>query len=372
VALAGGRLVVSGQASATVGSSDPGYFDYTGTYDNLLRLVRLDGLATLRLSDRLVLVGDLRLEGSSSGGPWRVRPYAAFVRVRPWPRRAFDIQAGLIPPVFGSFSRRAYAHDNPLIGFPLAYQYLTSLRADAAPASADELLAMRGRGWRPRYSLGSSAAGDGLPLMDDLHYQSGIEATAGSGGAIEASASLTSGSLSVPAGEYARALRQVSGRLAVTPIVGLVLGASASRGSYRGSDSPSGGGTQSALGFDGEFSRGHWLLRAESVISRWSTPRVSAPFIDGPLRATGLTFEATYHILPGLYAAARAGRLGFSDVTGTRGTMPWDAPVRRLEVGAGYSIARNVLLKAAWQQNWRDTASLVRRHLLAAQVTLWF
>ena len=68
------------------------------------------------------------------------------------------MQIGRIPPTFGAFTRRAYSRDNPLIGYPLAYQYLTSLRADAVPASADELLRMRGRGWLTEFSIGNRAA----------------------------------------------------------------------------------------------------------------------------------------------------------------------------------------------------------------------
>ena len=73
--------------------------------------------------------------------------YALYVRVRPWLSHALDIHAGRIPPTFGAFPRRLYAADNPLIGMPLAFQYLTSNRADALPATADELARMRGRGW---------------------------------------------------------------------------------------------------------------------------------------------------------------------------------------------------------------------------------
>ena len=54
--------------------------------------------------------------------------------------------SGITTPLTFSFARRAYATDNPLIAYPLAYQYLTSLRADALPVNADELLSMRGRG----------------------------------------------------------------------------------------------------------------------------------------------------------------------------------------------------------------------------------
>ena len=45
----------------------------------------------------------------------------------------FDIQIGRVPPVIGAFARHAYGRDNLVIGFPLAYQYLTSLRPDAQP-----------------------------------------------------------------------------------------------------------------------------------------------------------------------------------------------------------------------------------------------
>ena len=71
---------------------------------------------------------------------------ALYLRVKPFEARAFDLQAGLIPPVFGLYPRRAYGDDSPLIGFPLTYQYLTTMRADAVPQGADDLLAVA----RPR------------------------------------------------------------------------------------------------------------------------------------------------------------------------------------------------------------------------------
>ncbi len=64
----------------------------------------------------------------------RLQPFALFARIRPWPARRFDIQVGRIPPTFGAFGRSAYGTANMLIGTPLAYQYLTSLRPDALPA----------------------------------------------------------------------------------------------------------------------------------------------------------------------------------------------------------------------------------------------
>ena len=56
---------------------------------------------------------------------------------------------------FGAFGRHAYGVDNPLIGQPFIYQYLTSLRSDSLPASADDLVYMKGMGWANNYPIGS-------------------------------------------------------------------------------------------------------------------------------------------------------------------------------------------------------------------------
>src|SRR2546426_251072 len=69
--------------------------------------------------------------------------------------------------------------DNPLIGYPLAYQYLTSLRPDALPANADELLRMRARGWLSNFSIGNRTPDRGLPLISALRWDTGVQVTTG-------------------------------------------------------------------------------------------------------------------------------------------------------------------------------------------------
>ena len=139
--LGDGLLTVGGSLSATAGPVDSGFFNYTDYEDSTLRMLRVDLTASLRAGNHLSLLGDIRSQ--NAGAP---KAYALYLRIRPWTRRRFDLQVGRVPPTFGAFPRRSYEADNPLIGYPLAYQYLTSLRADAVPASADELLSMRGRG----------------------------------------------------------------------------------------------------------------------------------------------------------------------------------------------------------------------------------
>jgi len=141
IALANGRVTVSGDLSATYGSDDPGFFNYTDYEHSALRLFRVDLTAAVKAGPHFTVLGEIRTENLGE-----VRPYALYLRIRPWTTRDFDIQVGRVPPTFGAFARRTYANDNPLIGYPLAYQYLTSLRPDALPASADELLRKRSLG----------------------------------------------------------------------------------------------------------------------------------------------------------------------------------------------------------------------------------
>ncbi len=143
-----GRLAVGAEIVGTVGAEDDdAFFNYTDYEHNTLRMFRVALSASWRPVSRVAVVGEVRSEDLEL-----VRAYAAYVRVRPWSNHPFDVQFGRIPPSFGAFGRRGYqGTDNPLIGYPLAYQYLTSLRPDAAPATVADLLFMRGRGWRASY-----------------------------------------------------------------------------------------------------------------------------------------------------------------------------------------------------------------------------
>ena len=97
------------------------------------------------------------------------------------------------------------------------------------------------------------------------------------------------------------------------------------------------------------------------------------PDMHDPLRAYSTSIEGRYKIQPGLYAAARFDRLDFGSVTGTEATLPWDAPVARIEVGGGYSIQRNLIVKVSYQHNERDGGRLLQSaNQVASQIVFWF
>jgi hypothetical protein len=389
IVAANGRLTVGGDVSATYScarsnepnsagcTDDTGFFNYTDYQNSALRMFRVDLTASFRATDHLSLLAELSDENAD--GP---QAYGLYLRIRPWKARNFDIQVGRVPPTFGAFARRTYASDNLLIGYPLAYQYLTSLRPDALPANADDLLKMRGRGWLASFPIGNQTAEPGMPLVSAFGWDTGIQLHAGTP-LIDVSGSVTMGTLGHPLVRDDNSGKQLAARVALHPaasLAGLIVGVSGASGPFvtsqaaqaAGVESDNGHFTQTAWGGDVEYSRGYYLVRAEAIVSSWQLPLVAAPLITLPLRAVGVSAEGRYKFGPRLYAAARVDHLGFSDITGTTQTASWDAPVFRTEIGGGYSIQRNLQLKVSFQRDTRNAGKATRINATSAQLVFWF
>jgi hypothetical protein len=412
------RVTVSGELTFTFGTEDDGYFN-TIDYDHDAFNVLSGSLsAEVRVTDRVAVLGQLVDEVALRGrdfGPvdWHViRPYALYVRVQPWRDRPFFVQAGQIPPVFGTFARVDYGQGNPLIGIPLAYHYPTVIRRDVVPPSVDELMANRADGWYVRYPPESDVGEQGVPLVSGRRWDTGVQVS-WRPGVVEMAGAFTNGSLSKPRLDDDNEGKEFSARVAWRPSAGFTLGASIARGEFvsdvaRATLPPEAAierYDQEGFGVDLEYSGGYTLLRGEVVVDRWETP-----FRDGaPTRRLGSVaawVEGKVKLSPRWYVAARGERLDFSRIgtgiaRGQRGNRhgsrsnsgpgsdtgndywidppltfdprtSWDAPVNRVEVGAGYLIQRNVKLKTSYQYNWRDGGRVRREGCLAAQLAYWF
>lgn len=372
-----GHVTVGADVSATascaetggIGScgKDTGFFNYSDYEFSTLRMFRVDVNAIVRANRSLAVVADVRSDNGE--GP---RPYALYVRLRPWSQYNLDVNAGRVPPTFGAFPRRSYASDNLLIGYPLAYQYLTSLRSDAVPANADELLRMRGRGWLSSFSVGNLTPARGVPLATAFRWDTGVQVHSGWTWG-DATGAVTTGSLSDPQVTDDNHGKQVAGRFAFHPEPGLVLGVSAARGQFlsgaaaRSIGAEGDNSNQTAIGADAEYSRDYYLIRFEAVRSTWTLPTIPQPLV-----ATGGWIEGRYKFHPRFYGAARFDHLGFSSITGTTRTADWDAPVTRIELGGGYLLQRNLQLKASFQRNTREGGRVTHLKIGSAQLVFWF
>ena len=374
LSLAGGRVVLGGEVTATFGEEDPGFFNYTSYEFSALRNFRMGVSAELRATERLQVLGEVRFDQGRV-----LEAYGLFVRVRPWPARRFDIQAGRIPPTFGAMTRTAYGSGNILIGQPLAYQYLLSIRPDALPATNDDLLRMRGRGWLSNFPVGNSTPAPGLPMVNTSRWDTGVQAH-GVSGKLEWTGAVTAGSLSDPRFHDNNSGRQIAGRLVARPTVALTFGVSASRGAWLNetidpviAGEGSGNDThQVAFGADAEFSAGRLLIRGEAIRSSWTMPDIATLQLPEPLVATSMLVEGRYKIIPGLYVAARGDRVDFSRISGRAGPNSWEARTWRIEGGFGYSVTRNIQVKGTWQRNDRLGGRVHEDSLMCAQVLYWF
>jgi hypothetical protein len=369
-----GRVTLGGDVSWSIAPEDTGFFNYTDYDHSTFRMIRLALAASVRAGDHVALLAEIRSENGE-----RPEPYGFYLRIRPWSQRTLDIQVGRVPPTFGAFARRTYAADNLLIGYPLAYQYLTAIRADALPASVDELFRMRGRGWLSNFSIGNLAPERGVPLASAFRWDTGLQVHAETD-LVDGTASVTTGTLSNPRFDDDNGGPQVAGRVALHPVAGLILGASTSRGPFVTRtalravlpEASTSDFNQTAWGGDLEYSRGYYLVRAETVWSNWTLPIVRASSTALALSAMATAVEGRYKIRPGLYAAARVDHLSFSEIASATTRQTWDAPVTRWEIGGGYSILRNLLLKFEYQHNTRAGGRVTNLSMGAGQVVFWF
>jgi hypothetical protein len=363
VTLLGGRAVVSASVSASVASGGAdSTFNAADYNQDTMRLVELGVVTSIALHPSAFVVADLRAAGGIGRSDWYFRPATLVVGLRPASGRDLTVAAGILQSPFGGASG-AYGRENLLIGLPLIYQYRSSLQPSSYQRPPGE---PPGPYDPPRYY--GAYAGEardysaGLPLVDPRGWNAGVRAdldTARAGVA----AALTRGTLSNPLSRDDSAGWEASGRASARPVIGLVVGASAARGRYAAA---TGGEAlmETALGLDAEYSGGYWLVRGEVVRSRREVPSLAAPPAGRSLDVTGAGLEGRYRLAPGLYVAARLGRLWFDG---------WDADVDRMEGGVGWSLSRPVLLKFAYQFNRRPDGARPRSlHRAAVQALLWF
>jgi hypothetical protein len=369
-----GRVTFGGEVAGMFSpEDDEAFFNYTDYERNALRMARLRLFTQWRVARPLSVVAEIRTENADA-----LEVSALYARWRPVESHALDIQIGRIPPVIGAFARRAYGRDNLVIGLPLAYQYLTSLRADALPATVDDVLRMRGRGWRPSYPIGSQDVEPGVPLVSATRWDTGVEARWRTGW-VEVAGAFTRGAPAVPVVQETNGGRQWSGRAAVHLPVGLTMGVSGAHGEWiedsvltllpehRRDESD-----QSLIGLDFEAGLGHWLVRAESIWSSFQIPILLAPAAT-PLRTWSGFFEGRYRWHPRWQVAGRAEHLTFATLAGPAGIpTTWDAPVVRLEAIVGFRATRAIELRGGWQHNWRDGGRIEEHGSPAAQVLFWF
>ncbi len=296
---------------------------------------------------------DVYVETILHEGAMNVTADGAYAQWTPWANHDAHLQAGKVPWPIGTWGPRTYSDKNPLVGAPLMYQYHTSLAWNAPLASVDALVANAGTGG---YGLGYAYGVTGMPVIDDRWWDVGA-VVLGSRRPFEYALGVMQGSPGWPvtAGDDTPG-QTTLGRLGIVPTAGVRVGASGAYGTWMPDwfayTLPPGRTLRDYHEWiamsDVELSRGPLELRGEAFLKGWQTQSA------GTLRLGGGYAEGRVDAFEGGWLAARWEALRFGDVTPSSGiARPWDDPIDRLEVGAGYRVSRDVRVKLAFQRNVR-------------------
>jgi hypothetical protein len=302
VSLANGVVTLGSDIAVSATPQDDtngAWFNYTDYEHNALRLFRIGVTADVRVTSRVSVLTEIRSENGDG-----VKPYALYLRVRPWRDRPIDIQAGRIPPTFGAFARRDYGAGNPLIGYPLAYQYLTTVRPDAL-AGVERRRDPHARA-RLAAELSARLAQHRARHAADYRISMGYRRTGARRPGIAERGRR---------GDHRHGVGSTHARQ--------------QRGANRSSDAPSGGPTRGSYwedrrhealmsltrrwprprfspamrdrssrrsGLDVELSRNYWLVRGELIWNQWQVPTLSHS-----LDAASGFVEGTYKVSPGFF-----------------------------------------------------------------------
>lgn len=285
------------------------------------------------------------------------------------------LQAGKFVSPFGGYPQRHHTSADPLIRPPLPYDYRTILSAARAPGSAADLLTWKDwpEQWRP----------GGAPVVWGAPYQWGAMLM-GDVGPVSARAAVMNSAPSSEPGEWG--LERGFGAPSWIASAGMQVAVplrvelSYNRGPWLREDAmglPAGADAadydQAIWGAGAVFHAGGSTVRAEAFHDTWGVPNIGYGVVD-----VSWYVEAEHDVdrFTGLTLAARYSAIHFGEVGGSGsgyGTdygARWDYDVSRLQIGAGYRLARNAGIRGEYAFNGSVTTGDLRDNLLSVQ--LWW
>ena len=332
--------------------------------------VFVDVLAGRRVYGSLELRAD-RGEAPSSGGI-ETRVEQAFVRLIPFPGRDFHLQLGRFVSPFGAYPQRHHSPADAFLRPPLSYDYRTMVSAADLPGGPDGFIAWKDapEEYRPI----------GAPVVWAAPYQVGAMAAGGWKGFSARVAVMNSAPSSEPREWNAVDTEHgpsLVGHVGAQVTPELRVGASYNTGSYvwdepAGAPFPAGRDAgdyaQEIWGFEASFARGPVEARGELFLDRWEVPNVA-----DDARDVSYYVESRLKLSPGLFAAARYGALRFNEIRGSDGVRrAWDYDVDRLQLAAGYRLARTTEVRAEYLATFTAAPPEARDDLLAVRWTYVF
>ena len=287
-----------------------------------------------------------------------VRLDEIMLRWRVWDDQRLNLQIGKFPTVFGAWPAGQDFFDDPFLLAPLPYSQIIGINTRNPAANTPTAIAARANGsapafstlsknqwtsiiWGPAEATGASVFG----ATEHLDYALEIKNTA----------------LSAHPGSWSEIDFNdptVSARFGYRPDAAWALGVSASRGPWaeeNGSDDF----MQNTLGLDVRWAHHALIVSGEVVLSEFETPAA------GDLRCASWFLQTRWKVSPGFWLAGRFGQIVADDAIGD---VPWQPDVWRAELGSGWRLTPNLLLKAGYSYTHADGGDDAGNHLLGTGI----
>lgn len=287
-----------------------------------------------------------------------VRLDEILLRWRPSDDQRLNFQIGKFATAFGAWSPGHDFFDDPFLLAPLPYSQIIGINSRNPAANSPAAIGDRSNGsapavstlskdqwastiWGPSYATGASVFG----ASDHFDYALEMK-----------SAALSSHPDSWNEVDFDDPT--VTGRLGYRPDAAWAFGVSASRGPWMDPDVSGvdrGDFMQSAVGMDLRWAHRDLIISGEVILSEFETPAA------GDLRTASCFIQGRWKVSPGFWLAARFGQMVANDANGD---VPWQPDVQRAEIGAGWRITQNLLLKTGYSYTHTDGDSEAGNHLL--------
>lgn len=300
-----------------------------------------------------------------------------------------NFSAGKILTPFGTYTRRQLSPDNPVIGTPLFFYYLTNVSPSFGYLDSATL------------PIAQASYGGRLSAIYYGGYYTGVEAF----GSIAddfffydlalMNAPLSSANSGVNLDDQLG----LHGRVSIHPAIWGTVGVSYATGSFlesgplNASLGSIGSYGQHTVGVDLNLNYLYYELNAEYIINEFRSPYIVYNTSPPPFYVSGLVGQklnlSSKEILidlkidapfyPGLYLAGRYNAVTFATITDPHTTsstfgsaIPWDHDVQRFEVALGYKVARGVLIKLGYQWTKVDITPRPKLDVIGSQISVSF
>jgi hypothetical protein len=289
-----------------------------------------------------------------------------FLRVAVVPQH-FDVQAGKFATVFGAWSGRHGAWENPFVTAPLPYDQVTSVVNGFAFPSASAFAALRNK---------PDNLNNWVSVIWGPAYQPGVAGFA-TWGNFDLALSGTTQALSAPPDDWNELYfgrPSFTGRLGWRPSPAWNLGISGSVGPYLESSAASflplgtslGDFDQITVGGDAWWGWHNWEVLGEFIFSRFQVPNA------GNADTFSWYLQAKYQITAQLFVAARWNQQVYNQVETATGPQNWDNDEMRLDLALGYAWDEHVLTKLQYSWQHQETSFQNGQQLVAAQLVVRF